>query len=121
MIKLIIGIKVDENNKVIRAFPDNINGDIFLDADSDTVVNIFEKCVPYKYENEQLIIDTIKQGQESINAEIAALEEFLRSTDWMVVKQNEYELTGRTIDFDYSADFTKRQEARDRINQLQSS
>ena len=46
-------------------------------------------------------------------------QEYLNSTDYIVVKAYEYQLTGTEIDQDYTEVFAKREEARNVIRQLE--
>lgn len=50
---------------------------------------------------------------------IKAAQEYLNSTDYIVVKAYEYQLTNTEIEQDYTEVFAKREEARNIIRQLE--
>lgn len=55
----------------------------------------------------------------AINAQIDALKEQIRSTDYQIIKSYEYSLVGKETEYDIAALHTERQAQRDQINALQ--
>ena len=54
-----------------------------------------------------------------INAQINAIKEQIRSTDYQIIKSYEYSLVGKETEYDIVALHTERQAQRDQINALQ--
>ena len=55
----------------------------------------------------------------AINAQINAIKEQIRSTDYQIIKSYEYSLVGKETEYDIVALHTERQAQRDQINALQ--
>lgn len=55
----------------------------------------------------------------AINAQIDALKEQIRATDYQIIKAYEYSLVGKETEYDIAALHTERQAQRDQINALQ--
>jgi hypothetical protein len=118
---LIIGIDINAENQVIVAYSDEYNGTIHVDVDESTFDNVFKLAVPYRYENDELIVDTNKQQIDSLNTEIADLQSKLNdplSVD-KVTEALEYKLRDEAIPDDLQQVLDDRQSWRDQINTLQ--
>lgn len=115
-----IGININENNQVIVAYADDINGDIRLEITDLIFDSIFNKSIPYKYENGILVVDENKQLTEEKENLINDLKQKLVDTDYIVTKSMEYQLTGKTIPTSYNQILFDRDSWRKQINNLQS-
>ena len=114
-----IGININNDNQVIAFFMDNVNGQIRVDVSQMVFDNIFNKSIPYKYTNNKLSIDTGKQEFELKEKEIQELKEKLQDTDHVVIKLAEAQVTGKTVNENYSKVLGDRQAWRDKINLLE--
>lgn len=117
---MIIGINLDDKNRVIVAFPDENNGDIKVDVDETNFSDVIMGLNPYKYENNKLIVDTAKQEYESLENQVLTLEQSLRETNDKVAEALEYKLRDETIPDELQTILDNRESLRSEINSLKS-
>lgn len=84
--------------------------------------SVYTEVVPVQPEEltdeERAALERQKQIA-AINAQIDALKEQIRSTDYQIIKSYEYSLVGKETEYDIAALHTERQAQRDQINALQ--
>jgi hypothetical protein len=115
-----IGINLNENNQIIVAYIDSVNGDTRLEISDEVFDNIFNKSIPYLFQGEQLIIDENKQSYDIKFNQVEELKKNLSDTDYIVTKAMEYQITGKPIPTDYNQILVDRDSWRDQINTLQN-
>lgn len=117
---MIIGIDLDDKNRVIVTYPDGINGTYHVEIDEQTFDNIFNQSIPYKYLDSVLVIDSTKQEYESLENQIGILNQRLRDTDDKVTKALEYQLQNKVIPDEIQQILNDRQNWYNEIDSLES-
>lgn len=115
-----IGINLNENNQVIVAYDDPLNGDIRLEISQEVYDQIFIENKPFKYMDGELVVDTLKMGNDEKEKEILLLKQQLADTDYVVIKSMEFQLQGQSIPDEYSQIISDREAWRVRINILEA-
>lgn len=77
-----------------------------------------------KYTDEQIkniltIYDSVEEMENTYTKREA--EEYLKNTDYIIIKMQEYQITGQQLDNDYTEILQKREEARNIIRGLKST
>jgi len=114
-----ISFNVDENNKVIASFPENLSGSIKFNVNDKTFKQMFNDLLPFKFENNDLIIDVDKQEYESLENQILKLEQKLKDTNDKVTEAMEYKLRDESIPSELQQVLDDRQSWREQIVTLQ--
>lgn len=120
--KMIISITIDSEDNVIALHDLEGAGDFDLEVTEEYYNNIINKPKPLKYLNGELVVDTVEEEIRTKKLEIEEYKEYLRDTDYVVVKMNEYQLQGQEIESiltQYNDILIEREAKRTLINSLE--
>lgn len=118
-----VSIIVDNNNKVQQLFyndDEELQGNIHLNIDDNFLEENNGK--PLKYINNEIVVDSVQEQINNLEQEITEAKEYLKETDYIVIKINEYKLQDIPVDsllIQYSSELAEREAKRELINTLE--
>jgi hypothetical protein len=116
-----ISINLNEENKVINIYNEDLSGDIKLKVTPEVYNQIFEESKPFKYEDNKLVVDNDEINLRFAQDKLAALKEEIAATDYIVIKAMECSINGCPLPENYNSIMAAREDLRAEINFIKTN